>query len=86
MSQFLPKSSLLCMGKLMFYSVTISFISVHRLSGECLKGVCRVLEGVWKVCGGCVEGVWRVPGRCWESLEDIRKVSGGYLECVRKVT
>ena len=40
------------------------------------------LEGVWKVSGGCVEGEWRVPGRCWEGLEDIQKVSGGYLECV----
>ena len=32
----------------------------------------------------CLEGVWRVPGRCWECLEDMRKVSGGYLECVRQ--
>ena len=32
--------------------------------------------------GGFLEGIWKVSGSCWEGLEDIRKVSGGYLECV----
>ena len=36
--------------------------------------------------GKCLEGGLRVCGGCWEGLEDIQKVSGVYLECVREVT
>ena len=44
---------------------------VLKVSGRCLEGVWKVLEGVWKV-----EGVWRMYGRCMECvMEDVWKVS-----------
>ncbi|KAJ1467167.1 hypothetical protein T484DRAFT_2388857 [Baffinella frigidus] len=46
-----------------------------------MEGVCRVcggcMEGVWRVCVGCVEGVWRVCGGC---VEGVWRVYGGCVD------
>ena len=48
----------------------------------CLKGVWKVLEGLWKLYGRCLQHVWKVSGTY---LEGVRAKFGRHLEGIWKV-
>ena len=59
------------------------------MSGRCLEGFWKILEGVWcfedvwMVSRRSPEGVWRVSGRC---LECVLKVSGRFHFSMKKIS
>ena len=49
----------------------------------CLKGVWKVLEGLWKLYGRCLQHVWKVSGTY---LEGVRAKFGRHLEGIWKAS
>ena len=43
------------------------------MSGRCLEGVLKNLEGIWRASEVCLDCDWKVSGRC---LEGVWKVCG----------
>ena len=72
-----PKSFYMQYLAYLLYLLLDIVLKVWSVSGVCLEGVWRCLEGVNKLSGRCLKGVLKVSGKC---LEDVWIMPGSCLE------